>query len=547
MFSSAAVLLLVALLFGGAANIGAAGDLVVQLVAIPCLLLAVRRVMADGTMASAPVILTACFLSVPLLQLIPLPSVIWTRLPGSALLTDAYAALGASPGWRPLSVAPTLTWLSFVSMLPPAAMFLAVVHLDYAARRKLGLIMLFAGIALAFVGLLQVLGGNNSPLYTFADAGRGDAVGFFANRNHFAALMYSSLLMASAWSVLLRDKKWSSRIAAQDGRVVLAVGVAGSMLVFFAAIMMARSRSGLILGSAAAVAGVMLVANQYAKDQAARLAMAAGVLVAIVIGLQFALPRVLARFGTDPMDDARWTIAATTWHAVRAYFPTGAGFGTFVPVYAHFERPQDILPDRYVNHAHNEWLQLLLETGLLGWLVIAAAVIVLCNRAGHVWSRPDRSASPLDVAMAKAAGMILVFVSLHSLVEFPMRTAAIAVTLALCAGLLFAPPPTRDTESHATASGQKTSTAGDAATTLPQRSAAQAPQHSGYARSDADRADASPARNPSDIVWPTAPPPAAKPAAAPDDSAKASQAEAGEASQAGPSEDDWPEEWRRKP
>lgn len=536
MFVCTLALLLVALVFGGAANIGAAGDIVVQLVAIPCLLVALRKSIATGTIASVPVVLSACFLALPLMQLIPLPSMLWTKLPGSALLVDAYTALGASPDWRPISVAPTLTWLSFVSMLPPAAMFLGVIHLDYAARQRLGLIIIVAGIGLAFLGLLQVLGGSSSPLYVFADSPRGEAVGFFANRNHFAALMYSLLLLASAWSVLLRNSDSSSVVASQDRRIVFGIAVAGSMLVFFVAVLMARSRSGFLLGSAAALVSVILVANQYAQDRAARLVIAAGLVVALVISLQFALPRVIARFGDDPMDDARWAIAATTWQAVQSFFPTGAGFGTFVPVYAHFERLQDILPDRYVNHAHNEWLQLFLETGLLGMIVVAGAGFALFTRATKVWTNPDPLASPLDVTMARAAAMILVLVSLHSLVEFPMRTAAIAVTLAFCAGLLFAP---RTSVQVADSTESTLSVGRNCDEARPDRQQ-ESPPRPGHAASI-------PPRQLAEIEWPTtmaAGEPDVPPAASPQEQ---NEVGADQTTRSGIGDDDWPEEWRPKP
>jgi O-antigen ligase len=535
LFVCTAALLLAALIFGGAANIGAAGDIVVQLTAIPCLLIAFRRTIATRTIVSTPVVLSACLLALPLIQLIPLPSTVWTKLPGSALVVDAYAALGASPGWRPLSVAPTLTWLSFVSMLPPVAMFLAVVHLGYTARQRLGVIIVFAGIGVALVGMLQVLGGSDSSLYLFADSPRGDAVGFFANRNHFAALMYSLLVLTSAWSVLLRNGGASNAVASQDQRVMFGVALAGAMLIFFAAVMVTRSRSGFLLGSAAALAAVVLVANQYAQDRAARLAIGAGIVVAIVVGLQFALPKVIARFGDDPMDDARWAIAATTWQAVRAFFPTGAGFGTFVPVYAHFERLQDILPDRYVNHAHNEWLQLILETGLLGMLVIAGAGFALFTRVGRIWSNPDRLASPLDVTMARAAAVVLVLVSLHSFVEFPMRTAAMAVTLAFCAGLLFAP----------VGSGQDADSAGPTLHVGREHPAASDRRQN--ASTGSRLTGRPPPRHLAEIDWPTttSADTANVPTEAPPQSG--GEGESDKPTKLEPDEEAWPEEWRSKP
>jgi O-antigen ligase len=236
------------------------------------------------------------------------------------------------------------------------------------------------------------------------------------------------------------------------------------------------------------------------------------------------------------MDDARWAIAATTWQAVQSFFPTGAGFGTFVPVYAHFERLQDILPDRYVNHAHNEWLQLFLETGLLGMIVVAAAGFALFTRAAKVWSNPDRLASPVDVTMARAAAIILVLVSLHSLVEFPMRTAAIAVTLAFCAGLLFAPGGC----DQGADSTESTASVGRGSNPAEPARQQETPRSAGHA-------GPIPRRQLAEIQWPTtmaADKPDVTPAAPPQ---KRNEAGCEQAARPASGDEDWPEEWRPKP
>ena len=53
--------------------------------------------------------------------------------------------------------------------------------------------------------------------------------------------------------------------------------------------------------------------------------------------------------------------------------PLGSGLGTFVPVYAMFEKPEDA-QDTYVNRAHNEILEIWLETGMLGLALIVVFV-----------------------------------------------------------------------------------------------------------------------------------------------------------------------------
>ena len=49
--------------------------------------------------------------------------------------------------------------------------------------------------------------------------------------------------------------------------------------------------------------------------------------------------------------------------------------GTFVPVYAMFEKPENILANTYVNRAHNDFLELWLESGLLGLALMAVFAV----------------------------------------------------------------------------------------------------------------------------------------------------------------------------
>jgi hypothetical protein len=66
-----------------------------------------------------------------------------------------------------------------------------------------------------------------------------------------------------------------------------------------------------------------------------------GVIVLVAIfSLQFALYRVLDRI-PDPLYSDRSVMTSTTIEAARAYMPLGSGLGSFVPVYAMFEKPED--------------------------------------------------------------------------------------------------------------------------------------------------------------------------------------------------------------
>ena len=120
--------------------------------------------------------------------------------------------------------------------------------------------------------------------------------------------------------------------------------------------------------------------------------------------------------------------------------PLGSGLGTFVPVYAMFEKPEDA-QDTYVNRAHNEILEVWLETGVLGLALTVLFVIWLVRRSIEIWrSAPAPGASQLDWSLIRAATIVPALLLAHSLVEFPLRTGAIMAVMAFACALLIEPP-----------------------------------------------------------------------------------------------------------
>ena len=116
--------------------------------------------------------------------------------------------------------------------------------------------------------------------------------------------------------------------------------------------------------------------------------------LAVIFFAQFALYRILERFAADPLEDSRLSFVAHTIEAAKAYMPLGSGLGTFVPVYAMFEKPEDTVINSYVNRAHNDVLELWLETGVLGLVLMGLFVIWLAARSVKIW----RSAPPWELA-----------------------------------------------------------------------------------------------------------------------------------------------------
>ena len=295
-----------------------------------------------------------------------------------------------------------------------------------------------------FIGLLQVAQGPESPLRFFDFTNETEAVGFFANRNHFAALSYALILLAAAWAV-------NTTIAAQrtdnvrhydTASIVTALGCFCLLVVLIAGEAMARSRAGLGLTIVALFGAFALGLSdrRVGKGFTPNKILGGATLLAVILAVQYALYRILERFEADPLDDARLAFVPTTIEAAKSFLPLGSGLGTFVPVYASFEKPEDALLNTYANRAHNDAAELLLETGVFGLALIVLFVSWFIWRSVAVWrTAPPRGAQEIDWSLARAATIIIALILIHSLVDYPLRTGAIAAVMAFSCALLIEP------------------------------------------------------------------------------------------------------------
>ena len=139
----------------------------------------------------------------------------------------------------------------------------------------------------------------------------------------------------------------------------------------------------------------------------------------------------MERFVIDPLEDARLPFARNTVEAALAYMPFGSGLGTFVPVYAMFEKPEDTMADVYANHAHNDVLELWLNAGAMGLVLVGMFVVWLVLRSIEIWrSAPPEGASELDWTLARAATIVVALLVVHSLLDYPLRTGAMMAVMA---------------------------------------------------------------------------------------------------------------------
>jgi O-antigen ligase len=131
----------------------------------------------------------------------------------------------------------------------------------------------------------------------------------------------------------------------------------------------------------------------------------------------------------------RLTIWKDTRGLLRAHPLMGTGLGTFPIAYTAV---QTGFLGRFVNHAHNDYLEISSDLGIPAALILFASVFVVLGRAVRASYSAERSFE--QAAALGAAGAILAIL-LHSLADFNLYIFANAMMLSAVLGLVMAIRP----------------------------------------------------------------------------------------------------------
>ena len=376
--------------------------------------------------------ITTLVVMLPLVQLVPLPPAFWYGLPGRGIEVQALTLIGQDQSWRPISMAPNLTLSALMSMVAALILLVMVASLRLAGRSLVLGAVVGVGLLSLLVGAGQV-GGGDGVIFRFFDPGYGYLAGFQNNRNSESDVLLIAMICSAA---LIRDMVLTGLLPDRR-RLVLGAAVGMSML-FSLGIVLTGSRTGMVLIGGAMLAQTVLL-KPWLGLGARNLTMVlvAGLLAAgaLAYALQdnAMIAHALGRFRTAT--EFRPEIWQDTRFAIASYFPWGSGMGSFVPTFMAGER-LEIVSATYSNRAHNDYLELLLEAGIGGSLVLGMVTILVLTSAFRGFSRSD----PRIRGQAFCAISVLGIIVVHSIVDYPLRSMSLGGMAAVFAAFLLNPP-----------------------------------------------------------------------------------------------------------
>ncbi len=432
LFALVGLLILAAALLGGASRENTWRLASVEVLALPLGVIVVSRSVRGELPATAvgPLVILAAILLVPLLQLVPLPPTVWSILPGQAPRLQALAVAGLTAPWLPVSLSPHDTAAAALALIPPAAMFCGALFITPGLTRRL--VWLWIGLAAAglVLGLVQIATPAGGPAYLYRTTNLGSPVGLFANRNHEAAFLLAMLPFAAVLAAKGGRERNRRGARGESPERGLGPGLAGLfILISVIALGVIRSRAGLILAGPTVVASVGLLWRETRERSAWRAAAALGAVavVATVAVALFGLSPILERFRPQPVAELRFEAWPYVAEAARAHLPLGAGLGAFDRVFEAVQ-PLNLVGPTYFNHAHNDYLELWLETGWVGVGLMAVFLVWFTLAAARAW----RTGS----GMARAASVAILALLAAATVDYALRTETILVLFAFCCGVM---------------------------------------------------------------------------------------------------------------
>jgi O-antigen ligase len=445
---SALILLCVAaFVFGG----GSRGDISSLILLRPLAFLLLAYALYVGSLNdlrrySQMAALLVMAILIALLHLLPLSPSLWHALPGREIVRETDALVGLGRIARPLTLNVTDGINALFSLIVPvAALALVSVQRSDWRRTTLITILVLGGLSMA-LALLQVMGPQDGPFYFYRITSGTLPVGLFANRNHQAVFL-AGLLPAIA--VFAADGEVPHRGQVDRRPLLHGVGALGTVLLIIF-VLATGSRAGLIiavlgLASIPFVLGISMrhillpprVETRKGKHERATstdfLAHYWRLAAAVVIGLGLGTVLLFGRFSSQLArisgeDDSRSLIWNATLPLVSKYFPWGSGVGSFVEVFERDE-PFALLGPKYVNHAHNDFLEIALTIGLPGIALLALFLFFFVRRGVALWR--CRKDTGFAERSRRLGFVVVLLLLLASLVDYPLRTPALMVVLVI--------------------------------------------------------------------------------------------------------------------
>lgn len=392
-----------------------------------------------------PVLLLLALATWMALQATPLPEPLVRTLS-----PQAWAVQQGVTGHFMLSLdpLPTRTQASLTLALALAFVLVVLVARDRARLDRLAFGLVLIGV---FQAVLALFLWSIQARYTvlFYELQHDVAKGTFGNRNHLAGFLMLVLSVGVGLMVARlgserehRSRHWRGQLAGVLAFVLSAKMRLRLMLVVLVmALVLTRSRMGnTAFFAALLVTGLLtLLLSRHRRDPALAWLVASLVVIdVLVVGTWVGLEQVVTRLqgtewliehgGSQESVEQRQMAARYALELVRDFPLTGTGAGSFYGAFIPYQPPGDA----FFDHAHNDYVEMAANLGLVGFGLTASLVLLSAYQSLRVlWTRRSSMARGLSFG----ALMAMVGMAIHASVDFNLHIPANALLMVVVLAL----------------------------------------------------------------------------------------------------------------
>ncbi|MCK5312024.1 MAG: O-antigen ligase family protein [Desulfobacteraceae bacterium] len=383
------------------------------------------------------------FLLYILIQVIPLPPQIVKLIsPASYAIQDATSKIT-------ISIHPRATFLEFFRYSTYVIFYVFVVQIlsDKRILKKSVMIITIFGSVLAFSSILQMYLTEDMALWIRYCPDRPSIMGPYINYNHYAGLMEMIFPVALALFLFHKprteDLNFFSGIIEifkqEKANIHILLGTGALLIV--TSIFVSLSRGGMV---STCIGMLFFLALSYQKKTSRKSSILIFGMI-IFAGLSvgwFGWGSIHDRFAKlqTPAGDlslGRFNYWEDSKSIINDFPVTGSGFGTFSDIYPSV---QTIDGKADLKHAHNDYVELMTEGGIIGFLLVFTFIVTLFYKTYKSFIL-RKDAYSIYIYMGSITGILSILI--HSFSDFNMHVGANGLWFAFTAALAVSASNTR--------------------------------------------------------------------------------------------------------
>ncbi len=399
---------------------------------------------APGTLPLVLLILWMFF------QTLPLPPLIVKTL--APAIYDIYKPiLEASPQdhWIPMTVNQKATLFECLRIASYALFYFLTVQIlsNGTHLKKTVRIVSYLAIGIAFLAIIQKFSSPDKIYWFRITPANSGTVGPWVYHNHYAGFMEMTCPLVLALFLFYRpsvnqNKPLRSRIveACTMPGSNLHVFLGAGLIIIISSVFISLSRGGIISLTIALLLFILILPNKIFQFKFMTYAFLTTCIALMVTW--FGWGAIVEKFGsafteTGGIANCRFLLWKDSLELFFDFPITGSGFGTFLHIYPLYKTIQS---DLIFDHAHNDYIELLTDGGIIGFVLAAWFVLtVILNGWKNLRNRRDSYAILLSIGALTAIISIL----FHSITDFNMHNGANGLYFFFLCGLLVSAGNTR--------------------------------------------------------------------------------------------------------